>query len=158
MKTRVLSVMTCVMAAVSVASADSVRGIDIRFVTIGASGNLGDYRTDSITTDLGTTWWYANPRGCGSVGYSYRIGKYEITVNQWETINNTAQIDNTTLGSGNQPVYGVSWYDAAQFCNYLTSGDKNLGAYQIGTDGGITINRQSAISTTTTLLGFCRQA
>ena len=41
----------------------------------------------------------------------------------------------------------VSWYDAAQFCNYLTSGDKSLGAYQIGTDGSITVDRGSAIST-----------
>ena len=138
--------MLCVMAVVNVASADLVQGIKIEFVTIGNAGNPGDTRPDSIESG-GTTWYYANPYGCGSVNYNYRIGKFEITADQWQTINNTAEIDDSTFGSGYKPVHGVSWYDAAQFCNYLTSGDKNLGAYQIGTNGSITIDRQSAIST-----------
>ena len=29
-----------------------------------------------------------------------------------------------------QPTNNVYWYEAAQFCNYLTSGDKSKGAYQ----------------------------
>jgi len=147
MKTRALSAIVCVMAAVNFASADTIRGINIDFVTIGNPGNPGDTRPDSIVSQQGTTWYYANPYGCGSVDYNYRIGKFEITADQWETINSTAEIDDSTFGIGDQPVHGVSWYDAAEFCNYLTSGDKNLGAYQIGTNGSITIARQSAIST-----------
>lgn len=40
----------------------------------------------------------------------------------------------------------ISWYEAAQFCNYLTSGNKSLGAYHLGEDGSITVDRDSAIS------------
>ncbi len=50
-----------------------------------------------------------------------------------------------------QPTNNVSWYEAAQFCNYLTSGDKSKGAYQFSgnnTNPGdfLGINRDAAIS------------
>ena len=143
MKTRVLSVMVCVMAVVNVASADFVQGINIDFVTIGNAGNAGDTRTG--TNEYGQI--LANPYGCGAVDYNYRIGKYEITAAQWQTIDEAAGIDSIIPWSGDQPVAEISWDDAAQFCNYLTSGDKSLGAYQIGTDGSITVNREAAMST-----------
>jgi hypothetical protein len=79
MKRRVLSVMVCVMAAVNVASADSVQGIDIDFVTIGHAGNVAD---TLVMTD-GTS-------GYGSVAYNYRIGKYEITNAQWDAFTTVA--------------------------------------------------------------------
>jgi len=130
--------MTCLavvmLAVVDVASADSIRGIDIDFVTIGNAGNPGDTRAE------------AYPSGSGTVGYDYRIGKYEITAAQWQTINAAAGIGNPGGWSGNQPVAWVSWYDAAQFCNYLTSGDKNLGAYQLSPGVSITVDRAAAMS------------
>lgn len=51
----------------------------------------------------------------------------------------------------NVPTNNVSWYEALQFCNYLTSGDKSLGAYQFNgnnTNPGdfLGINRDSAVS------------
>jgi len=137
MKTRVLSVMVCMMAVVNVASADFVQGINIDFINIGHAGNLGDTRGGGL----------AYPYGCGAVNYNYRIGKYEITAAQWQTINTAAGIGNSGGWSGDQPVAWISCYDAAQFCNYLTSGDKNLGAYQIGTDGHIMVDRETAMST-----------
>ena len=56
------------LAAVNFASADTIRGIDIDFVTIGNAGNAAD---------TGGT------PGCGAVSYNYRIGKYEVTNAQW---------------------------------------------------------------------------
>ncbi len=135
MKMRVLSVMACVMSVANVASADLVQGINIDFVTIGHAGNSGDTRAE------------AYPTGSGAVDYNYRIGKYEITAAQWQTIDTAGGIGDSGGWSGDQPVAWISCYDAAQFCNYLTSGDKNLGAYQIGTDGHIVVDRASAIST-----------
>jgi formylglycine-generating enzyme required for sulfatase activity len=135
MKTRALSAMMCVMAVVNLASGDVIRGIDIDFVTIGHPGNPGDTRPE------------AYPYGSGAVSYNYRIGKYEITAAQWQTIDSAAGIGDSGGWSGDQPVAWISCYDATQFCNYLTSGDKNLGAYQIGTDAHIVVDRASAIST-----------
>jgi len=130
-----LAVIVCMMAVVNVASADLVQGINIDFVAIGNAGNPGDTRPQ------------AYPTGSGAVDYNYRIGKYEITAAQWQTIDSAAGIGDSGGWSGDQPVAWISCYDAAQFCNYLTSGDKNLGAYQIGTDGHIVVDRASAIST-----------
>jgi hypothetical protein len=133
------------IAASNSASADNVRGINIDFVTIGHAGNA----PDTQVMDDGTT-------GYGAVGYDYRIGKYEVTNAQWNTFiaaasapsgNPSKGYDQNTFYTGaNQPTTNVSWYEAAQFCNYLTSGDKGLGAYQLGTDGSITVDRVSAIS------------
>jgi len=124
------------MAAVDFTSADTIRGIDMDFVTIGNAGNAGDTRTE------------AHPYGCGAVSSNYRIGKYEVTAAQWQTINTAAGIGNSGYWSGNQPVASISWYDAAQFCNYLTSGNKYSGAYQFDISGNfLSIDRVSSIST-----------
>jgi hypothetical protein len=127
------------IAAVNFALAENIRGINMDFVSIGNAGNAAD-----------TT-------GFGAVGYNYRIGKYEITNAQWDTFtaaagaptgNPSYAYDEGAAWSGAQtPTTNVSWYEAAQFCNYLTSGNKSLGAYQLGTDGSITINRVAAQTT-----------
>jgi formylglycine-generating enzyme required for sulfatase activity len=118
------------------------------FVTIGHAGNPADTSAE------------ANPYGCGSVGYNYRIGKYEVTNAQWSAFTAAAGVPTGNDGGyGNsaaytdaqQPTNNVSWYEAAQFCNYLTSGDKSKGAYQFSgnnTNPGsfLGINRNAAIS------------
>ena len=145
-KTRILAVVVCVMAAGSVARADTIRGIDMDFVTIGNAGN----GTDPVTGNL-----------YGAVSYSYRIGKYEVTAAQWSTFTSVAGIpvgnpasaydQSPNLGS-QQPISYVSWYEAAQFCNYLTSGDKSKGAYRFSGNNSNpgnfqSIDRVSSIST-----------
>jgi sulfatase modifying factor 1 len=145
MKKLISLAVVCMMAAVNVASADTIRGINMEFVTIGNAGNAADTQ---VMND-GTT-------GYGVVGYNYRIGKYEVTNAQWNaftaaagapTGNPTYAYDASTYFTGpQQPTNNVSWYEAAQFCNYLTSGNKSFGAYQLGTDGSITINRAAALS------------
>ncbi|MGA2916399.1 MAG: SUMF1/EgtB/PvdO family nonheme iron enzyme [Sedimentisphaerales bacterium] len=149
---RVLIVFVCFLAAMNITSADTIRGINIDFVTIGHAGNVGDTRT-------GTDEWgqpLANPYGCGAVSYNYRIGKYEVTNAQWNAFTTVAgaptgnpsyAYDQSAYWTGTDvPTNRVSWYEAAQFCNYLTSGNKSLGAYQLHTNGSITVNRASAIS------------
>jgi len=133
-KVSVFTAIVCVfISCVVSAEAISVRGIDLEFVTIGEPGNAGDTRST------------ANPHGCGAVGYAYQIGKYEITANQWQVINNSANIDNNWHWSGNQPAADISWFDAARFCNYLTTGDTENGVYTF-TNGTLTSikNHQTA--------------
>jgi hypothetical protein len=111
------------------ALADAAGGINIEFVSIGNAGNAADTR---IMND-GTT-------GYGAVGYEYLIGKYEITNAQWDAFISVAGVptgnpadaydDSATYPGDQQPTNNVSWYEALQFCNYLTSGDKSKGVYQ----------------------------
>jgi hypothetical protein len=145
-KAIVLSIAVVVFSA-SFVSAELVRGINMDFVTIGNAGNAAD--TQVMTNDGGTT-------GYGAVGYNYRIGKYEVTNAQWNTFTAAAGVptgnpsnayDASAYYTGaQQPTNNVSWYEAAQFCNYLTSGNKSLGAYQISYYGKITVDRAAAIS------------
>jgi hypothetical protein len=138
------------IAVVNFASADNIQGINIDFVNIGNAGNAGN-----------TLVMYDGTTGYGAVGYNYRIGKYEVTNAQWNAF--TAAVGAPTGNDGGynvsafytgaqQPANKVSWYEAAQFCNYLTSGDKSKGAYQFSgnnTNPGsfLSIDRISSIST-----------
>lgn len=117
-----MMMLVVVMISANVSYADIIRGIDIDFVTIGNPGN------DADTT------------GHGIVNLEYRIGKYEITNEQWNSfvsavgapIGNPSNAYNqgTFFYGSKQPTTGIGWYEAAQFCNYLTSGDKSNGVYQ----------------------------
>lgn len=111
--------------------------INMDVVIVGSPGNTVD-----------TT---GNPRPCGSVGYVYRIGKYEVSENQWDAVVATDTndlLDDPGSWSGEQPVASISWHEAAMFCNWLTSGDVTQGAYAISGNGEVTgIDRSSAATT-----------
>jgi sulfatase modifying factor 1 len=139
----------CVMAAVSIASADTIQGIDMEFVTIGNAGNAAD---------TGGT------PGCGAVAYNYRIGKYEVTNAQWDAFTAAAGAPTNDGGysfssywtGSQQPTNKVSWYEASQFCNYLTSGNKSKGAYLFSGNNAnpgsfMGVNRDAAKSTYSTV-------
>ncbi len=138
----------CAMTVANVASAELIRGIDIDFVTIGNAGN---------TADTGGT------PGSGAVSYEYRIGKYEVTNAQWNDVGSlsgglptgnpyNAYNAGATYTGNQQPTNNVSWYEAVQFCNYLTSGDKSQGVYQFNGSNNnpgdfLGINRSAAEAT-----------
>ena len=151
------SILWLVLLGVSIiaapCAAEIVQGINIDFVTIGNPGNPGDTRTDYPDS--------AEPYGCGAVGHEYQLGKYEITNGQWDafvslagapTGNPSAAYDGSVYWTGdNIPTNSVSWYEAAQFCNYLTSGDKSEGAYLFSGDNTnpgdfLDIDRDAAVS------------
>jgi formylglycine-generating enzyme required for sulfatase activity len=129
----VLVLVAVLFGMANIAPADMIQGINIEFITIGNAGNPGDTRAE------------ANPYGSGFVNYEYRIGKYEVANAQWNaftlavgvpTGNPSTAYDASTYWTGKDvPTNQVSWYEAAQFCNYLTSGDKSLGAYIFGNRG-----------------------
>ncbi|MHB9070220.1 MAG: formylglycine-generating enzyme family protein [Sedimentisphaerales bacterium] len=139
---KIVMVVVCSMAIVNIASAEIIRGIDIDFVTIGNAGNDAD--------NGGTV-------GCGAISYDYRIGKYEVTNAQWDIFTAVAGAPTGNDGGygysayftgSQQPTNMVSWYEAAQFCNYLTSGNKYSGAYKFDINGNFMgIDRVSSIST-----------
>jgi len=131
--------MTVATLLMSTAHADSIEHggttIDMDFVTVGNPGNDDDTHGD----------------GYGAVGYTYRIGTYEVTDDQWFSVSNADQNDLLNAPGawgGLQPAAGMSWHEAAMFCNWLTSGNVLNGAYAIDSNGKVTtIDRAGAVST-----------
>lgn len=116
--------------------------IDISTVVVGDPGNAND------DTDL------------GGVSYSYRIGTYEVTNSQYTTFLNakassdpyglySSEMGSPSLGGidqmgsdgnysysvktgfENKPVNYVSFWDAARFTNWLTTGGTENGVYDL---------------------------
>ncbi len=122
----------------------------LSFVTVGDPGNLPDPATGNAY---------------GSVGYTYQMGKYDVTIAQYVAFLNAvattsdpyglyqpdmakATIAITRSGSPgsysyvvtgsdsqgvNCPIFGVSWGDAARFCNWLDNGQPTSGTEATGT-------------------------
>jgi formylglycine-generating enzyme required for sulfatase activity len=131
MKARVLAVIVCMMALVNFALADTFSTGDnqftINFVPISSSTNPTS--------------------GYGIVHNDYRMGTYEITNGQWNKF--TASLGMPVTGNPanaydrnayyiglNVPTNGVSWYEAAQFVNWLNTSTGRQAAYKFtGTQG-----------------------
>lgn len=109
--------------------------INMAFVAVDNPGNANDTHGD----------------GYGGVDYAYRIGKYEVTENQWDAVvgaDTDDLLSDAGYWSGEQPVADISWHEAAMFSNWLTSGDVTQGAYAINGSGEVTgIDRAGAAST-----------
>jgi formylglycine-generating enzyme len=99
---------------------------EIDFVTIGAPGNSAD------------TSGFPNP--AGSVDYTYRIGKFEISLQMIQKANAaTAGTSNplgitTTAREPNKPATSISWIEAARFVNWLNVSSGYSPAYKFGTN------------------------
>jgi sulfatase modifying factor 1 len=108
MKTRWM-MMAAVVGATGMAQAD--------FVTIGNAGNAAD-----------TT-------GYGAVGYTYQISKYEVTIAEFMASgagngNENYWNDGTRSVGANAPASKVTLYEAMKYCNWMTSGNINIGLYE----------------------------
>lgn len=112
----------------------SVASSEMQFLTIGNPGNAPDTR---IMSD-GTTNY-------GAVSYIYNIATYEVTNAQW---NEFAPGHSSKFLGDTLPVQNVSWNEAAQYCNWLTTGDKFGGAYVFDQGGSfLKIDREAAMDT-----------
>ncbi len=140
--TRTVNFTAALVSLIARSSGQTPPDYDFTFVTIGSTGNAPYLGPD----DSGVV------RGRGRVDYSYRISKFEINTAQWMEFVNTystqsddlrlfgdpvfwgATIDGTYFGPGRRwvldgrpndaqlPVAGMSWRDAAMYCNWLTNG------------------------------------
>jgi hypothetical protein len=98
---------------------------NIDFATIGNAGNTAD----------NTTY--------GAVGYTYRMGVYEVSrdmITKYNAIGAGPAITLQDMASfgGNgaaRPATGVSWNEAARFVNYLNTSSGYSAAYQFDTGG-----------------------
>ena len=111
---------------------------DIEFVTI--SGDASSANGTYIGVD--------RDEGFVDTGYDYRMGTYEITNDQWAKFQANiaptqvtgspwdAYNDSADWTGTNVPTNRISWYEAAQFVNYLNTSTGNPAAYKFaGTQG-----------------------
>ena len=117
------------------------------WVTVANKGNTGE-----LSGSGAGAGGYGPDRICGAVGYTFNMGKFEVTAGQYTAFLNAVgatdtyglyntklwssgygcNIQRTDTGSGytysvaadwaNRPVNHVSWGDAARFANWLTQG------------------------------------
>ena len=81
--------------------------------------------------------------GRGAVNYTYYIMPYAVTNAQWKAFDAEHR---STFPGDNKPVQNITWYQAAQYCNWLTSGDPYTGAYQFDVAGNfVAIDRAAAL-------------
>jgi formylglycine-generating enzyme required for sulfatase activity len=108
--------------------------------------------TQAAMVTIGDAGNAADSTGYGAVGYSYQISATEVTI---------AEFTASGAGDGNEnywndgvrtvgtaaPASYISLYEAMGYCNWLTSGDINNGAYQFS--GGVyqSTDRASAVTT-----------
>lgn len=101
---------------------------------------------NQFTIDFVSVSGSTNPTsGYGIVNNDYRMGKYEITNAQWNKFKAAygpvtgsvgAYSWNSYYTSDNVPVNRVSWYEAAQFVNFLNTSTGHQAAYKFtGTQG-----------------------
>jgi formylglycine-generating enzyme required for sulfatase activity len=123
----------CVAAVAACASAHAdtfgsgENAFEIAFVTIGQPGNPADTTGD--------------PNPAGSVGYEYRIGKFEVPEEAVRKANAASALAGAPLGitldsrGPQKPATSRSWFEAARFVNWLNAEKGASPAYKFDAAG-----------------------
>ncbi len=145
-KKQMILMVLATVGSVAIASADSVNGITMDFVPITGAGNSGD------NTANGTY---------GAVGYDYRMGVNEVSIEQFQAspisdANANYWNDGTRNVGASAPVVAISWHEAAMYCNWLTSGFVDQGAYTVsgGLVTGVTEHNGAAMDSLVSTYGM----
>jgi formylglycine-generating enzyme required for sulfatase activity len=81
---------------------------------------------------------YDNEKPVHSVTLSsFYLGKTEVTFDEYDaycTATNTEKSDDAGWGRGNRPVINVSWFDAVEYCNWLSEKQNLTKVYTISGD------------------------
>jgi len=134
-----IGAMVVILSVANVALADTF-GTGTNQFTIDFVDISGDTNPTVQQTNEG------NLDGYGIVNNDYRIGTYEITNGQWDKFTNiygtptgspSRAYEHDTYWTGtNLPTTGISWYEAAQFVNWLNTSTSHQAAYKFtGTPG-----------------------
>lgn len=107
-----------------------------------------------FTLEFVTISGRTNPAGdYGVVAYDYRISTVEITAEQWQQAGISGG-----WWSGQQPAASLTWFQAAQFVNWLNINQNRQPAYHFDgeTFGLWSAGTERTSSATRTLIIFCR--
>ena len=130
MKAKATLLCSLTAALVTSAHADTFgsggNAFTIDFVTIGNPGNAND---------SGTTGLYFTPYG--GVGYTYRMGTYEVSEDMIAKANTLGGLLITKDTRGvNKPATSVSWNEAARYVNWLNTSSGYAPAYKFAVQPG----------------------
>ena len=123
------------VASAALAQASWITNLN-EWVTIGNPGNDAQDSTNRGHTRTGGD-------GYGAVDYTYQISKFAVRGVDWNLFIDdpdsnkiqTGEIAWSKARTGNLPTTHNTFHQAAQYANWLTTGDATLGAYTIGTEG-----------------------
>ena len=133
-----LASMTAPSYAAVVSFGSGANQFNMEFVTIGNPGNAAD------TTGA--------PNPAGAVGYTYGIGKFEVSEDMITKFNASQSLQITTDTRGpNKPATSVSWNEAARFVNWLNTSTNGFAAYKFTTGG---VNDHIALWTASDTLDY----
>jgi formylglycine-generating enzyme required for sulfatase activity len=133
-----LASMTAPSYAAVVSFGSGANQFNMEFVTIGNPGNAAD------TTGA--------PNPAGAVGYTYGIGKFEVSEDMITKFNASQSLQITTVTRGpNKPATSVSWNEAARFVNWLNTSTNGFAAYKFTTGG---VNDHIALWTASDTLDY----
>ncbi len=143
---RAILVIVIVLSVANIASADIFGTGDNQFTIdfVNISGDASSANGTAIGSGTPSDSWY---KAFTDPTNDYRMGIYEITNDQWNKFK--ASVGGTVTGSPstaysssayftgtNVPTNGVSWYEGAQFVNYLNTSTGHQAAYKFtGTKG-----------------------
>jgi formylglycine-generating enzyme required for sulfatase activity len=123
----------CQVAARSDTFGTGENAFTIDFVTIGHPGNPADTVTPINVSA---------PLPSGTVNYTYRMAKYEISEEIIARVNQLSSADGDPLNLSidiargpQRPATGLSWFDAARFANWLNEDQGFAPAYKFDDQG-----------------------
>ena len=103
-------------------------------VLVFLTGCSNNTNLEMVTVEAGTT---SEDNGALNLGYNLELGKYEVTFSQYiDYCNDTgAKVpDDEGWGKNEQPVMNVSWFQAVQYCNWLSETKELNKAYDTSGD------------------------
>ncbi len=87
--------------------------------------------------------------------YDFYIGKYETTFDEYDAFCNAtgrSKLGDSGFGRGSRPVFNVTWWDAIDYCNWLSEKEKLPKAYD---NNGNLLDKDGRITTDITkVLGY----
>ena len=101
----------------------------------------------SMGDEVGELWEGCRPIHKVTLTYSFYIGKYETTFDEYDAFceaTGKSSPDDENWGRGDRPVINVSWWDAIAYCNWLSEKEKLPEAYD---SNGNLLDKYGRIST-----------
>ncbi len=131
---------------------DSIPSI-VTSIPAAAKGNFILVEKGSFT--MGDSGGYDNEKPIHKVTFTYDfyIGKYEVTFDEYDAFCNAtgkSKASDSGWGRGTRPVINVTWWDAIDYCNWLSEKEKLPKAYDsdgnlLDKDGRITIDPSKVV-------------
>ena len=133
---RVLSVAAGALATVASMAAPSFAGT----ITFGSGGNQFNMEFVTIGNANNAADTTGSPNPAGAVGYTYEIGKFEVSEDMITRYNaNFGTASSLVITQDNRgtakPATSVSWNEAARFVNWLNTSTGNQAAYKFTNTG-----------------------